>query len=103
MVRLILPDVIIFLAALITLCVNLWVLKLCKSVGVRGDGDGHGEGVTEIEGGKQTNRSSPDVKGESSGKCMHAACSHNTSFSSFEVTSKCITFHVTMAVHIYSI
>ena len=44
MVRLLLPDVIVFLGSLVTLVVNLSAVRLCRSEGVEGVGGGVSEG-----------------------------------------------------------
>ncbi len=47
-VRLLLPDVIVFLGSLVTLCVNLYVVRLCRS-GRVGGGEGVSEGAEETK------------------------------------------------------
>ncbi len=50
--RLLLPDVIVFLGSLITLCVNLYAVRLCRSGrvgGGEGVSGGVGEGAEEAE------------------------------------------------------
>ncbi len=50
--RLLLPDVIVFLGSLVTLCVNLYAVRLCRS-GRVGGGEGVSGGVGE--GAEETN------------------------------------------------